>query len=377
LPFYEGEEIVDQIITPAVGEEEVQVTVETGIERNQWDSFVASHPHGHLLQSYEWGELYEFLGTRVYRLAAMRNGRMVGAMSLSVSAVPLPGPLAQLRLKWLYGCRGPIVEGPDSPALAALIEEAHKIARKEHAVVLRLEPNIVEGDLQFDEWLAAYRSHHFLANPISVHGRSSWMLDVRPDPKFLRTRFRKAWRQNIRIAEDMGVKVREAETLEDFEVYYRLLEETSRRDHFFIHSKAYHREILRKFVQQKRGALFIAEHEGEPVAAKLLIRFGDCCWDMFAGTTSKKPNLPKSHILQYQSILWARSQGCTFFDFRTIPEQPRPGEEMWGVYHFKKGFGGFPVRHMPTQDYIYRSLLYHLWRFSVKGKRLLRRLLHR
>jgi lipid II:glycine glycyltransferase (peptidoglycan interpeptide bridge formation enzyme) len=119
--------------------------------------------------------------------------------------------------------------------------------------------------------------------------------------------------------------------------------------------------------------LFLAIHHGKAVAARMVIRFGDTCLDMFGASSSEDRGFPKTHILQYRCIQWAKSKGCSFFDFRTIPESLDGNEEMYGVYHYKKGFGGFSRLHMPTQDSIYRPLIYNLWHMLVVQKRALRR----
>src|SRR5216683_5031689 len=93
------------------------ITIAEITDREQWDGFLTSQPRGHLLQSYDWGELNRYLGGRMFRLGALENGRVNGAMRLTVSPVPAPG----LRFNWLYCSRGPTVACPDSPALAALI----------------------------------------------------------------------------------------------------------------------------------------------------------------------------------------------------------------------------------------------------------------
>src|SRR2546421_11332471 len=97
-------------------------------DREQWDGFLTSQPRGHLLQSYEWGELNTYLGGRVYRLGALDGARLVGTMSLTVSPVPfpLPGP----RPCWLYSSRGPTVEPKHFDAMADQIDHAHTIARR-------------------------------------------------------------------------------------------------------------------------------------------------------------------------------------------------------------------------------------------------------
>jgi peptidoglycan pentaglycine glycine transferase (the first glycine) len=343
----------------------MSITIQEITDKEQWNSFLLSQPRGHLLQSYEWGELNKYLGGQIYRLGALENGRMIGSMMLTLS--PVAG---RLPFNWLYSSRGPTVESPDSPALSALIEYAQKmLAKRLRAVVLRLEPNIADDDPAMEQWLAAYRALGFQTNPYAVHGRRSWVLDIRPSAEELLAKFKMTWRQNVRSAERKGVVIREATSEADFDSYYDLLKLTSERDAFFIHSKDYHQEILRQFSEKGDAVLYLAEHEGEPIAAKVLIRFGDWCWDMFGATSNKKRNLKPAYLLQYRCIQWAQAKGCSYFDFRTIPEILEPGEEMWGVYEYKKGFGGFSRLNIPTQDYIYRPVIYSIWRKSVEIRR--------
>ena len=70
-------------------------------DKAQWNSFLTSQLRGHLLQSYEWGELNQYLGGRIHRLGAMENGRITGTMMLTVSPVPIPLPVPGVRFNWL------------------------------------------------------------------------------------------------------------------------------------------------------------------------------------------------------------------------------------------------------------------------------------
>jgi peptidoglycan pentaglycine glycine transferase (the first glycine) len=114
---------------------------------------------------------------------------------------------------------------------------------------------------------------------------------------------------------------------------------------------------------------FLAEHDGEAIATKMLIKVGDWCWDMFGGSSNQKRNLKATYLIQYQCFLWAKEHGCSFFDFRAIPNVLKPGEEMWGVYEFKKGFDGFSRLVINTQDYVYKPLIYKAWNASIEMRR--------
>lgn len=344
----------------------MSITIQQMTNKEEWNGFLLGQPRGHLLQSYEWGELNKYLGGQIYRLGAFENKRMVGSMLLTLA--PVAG--RRVPLNWLYSSRGPTVESPDSPALAALLEYARKmLAKPTHAIALRLEPNVADDDPAQEKWEAAYRALGFQVNPYAMHGRRSWVLDIRPSAEELLAKFKMTWRQNVRSAERKGVVIREAENAADFDAYYDLLKLTSERDAFFIHGKDYHQEIQRQFSDKGDVVLYLAEHEGEAIAAKVLIRFGDWCWDMFGATSNNKRNLKAAYLLQYRCFQWAQAKGCSYFDFRTIPEILEPGEEMWGVYEYKKGYGGFSRLNIPSQDYIFHPVIYSAWRKSVEVRR--------
>jgi lipid II:glycine glycyltransferase (peptidoglycan interpeptide bridge formation enzyme) len=67
-------------------------------------------------------------------------------------------------------------------------------------------------------------------------------------------------------------------------------------------------------------------------------------------------------------MLWAQEQGCTSYDLWGVPDEAGKGEEdmeevlkrggLWGVYRFKRGFGGRILRHSPSYDFVYSPLLY-------------------
>jgi lipid II:glycine glycyltransferase (peptidoglycan interpeptide bridge formation enzyme) len=69
-------------------------------------------------------------------------------------------------------------------------------------------------------------------------------------------------------------------------------------------------------------------------------------------------------------MLWARERGCTSYDLWGIPDEAGEDEEdmeevlgrggLWGVYRFKRGFGGKVVRHSPSYDYVYSPVPYWL-----------------
>lgn len=57
-----------------------------------------------------------------------------------------------------------------------------------------------------------------------------------------------------------------------------------------------------------------------------------------------------NHLLQWEAMRWAQEQGCVIYDMWGAPDELEESDPMWGVYRFKRGFGGEFVRHIGAWD---------------------------
>lgn len=324
-------------------------------DRSQWDGFVSQAQTGHLMQSYQWGELLKRDGRRIRRVGVLEEGQLVATALVQFAPLPYVGT------PWLYVLRGPVIDNPASPALPAIINALHQIARRERAIMLKIEPHVEEGT---PGWREALRGLGFRPNPIPAHVRRSWLLDIRPGEQKLLADMKRSWRYNIKVAERSGIEVRASSAPGDIEAFYRLYQQTSQRDDFTILPLKHYTDILALFGDDAR--LFLAEYQGKPLVGHLLIRYGEWCWDVFGATAEAHRNLKPGYLLHWKTFLWAKEQGCSLYDFRGIPEVLEPGEEMWNVYEYKRGFGGFSRLSLATHDYVYRPLLY--WPFTLASR---------
>jgi peptidoglycan pentaglycine glycine transferase (the first glycine) len=334
--------------------------VEIIADRERWNRFVESCPTGNITQTFEWGELGGHLGSAALRLGAVENGELTGAMLVIAEQAPL------LRRPYLYAPRGPVVADSSSPALAALVAAAEREARQHGGFMLKVEPNVEHGD---QGWLAALARLGFQRNPYATHPRRSWVLDIRPDEEALLAGMKDKWRYNIRLAGRKGVQVREGGSPEDVDTFYRIYEETARRDGIFIHEKQHYADFLRLYGERDAAVLLIAEYEATPIAALIAVRCGPVATYMFGASSNQHRNRMPNHLLQWTAIRWAKAHGCTLYDFRAIAEVLEPTEDMYSLYTYKQGFGGYSFLALETHDRVYSAPLYWLYRRTLKLKR--------
>jgi hypothetical protein len=104
-----------------------------------WNKFVAQQLGQYSYQTFEWGEYLNRHGHIIFRLGAFVEEQLTGVMLLAITSVPLAVPFSLLNLKWMYCYQGPCVTGEHPGVLEALLAEAHAIAKREQAVMMRVE----------------------------------------------------------------------------------------------------------------------------------------------------------------------------------------------------------------------------------------------
>ncbi len=330
-------------------------------DREQWNNFVVTSACCNITQSYEWGELAPHLDVEAMRIGVIDdNEALCAAMLVLIAQAPV------LRRTYFYAPRGPVIDEADSPAMTVLLNFVKVEARKRGAFMLKVEPSVPDGDAQ---WLAALHKRGFRPNPYATHVRHEWVLDIRPDKKDILAGMKEKWRYNVRLAERKGVTVRQGQGQSDLDTFYTLYETTSERDQFFIHNKAHYEDVMRLYSEGDRTALFLAEYQGQAIAGIIVLRLGRWSWYMYGASSNEQRNLMPNHLLQWHGIQWAKSHDCWYYNFRGIPDVLEEGQELWGVYVFKRGFGGYPLSFLETHDLVYQPLTYGIYRRLLEIKR--------
>jgi len=327
----------------------------------QWNDFVAASECCNITQSYEWGELAPHLGAEAMHVGVVdEDGKLRAAMLTLISPIPV------LKQPYFYAPRGPVIDDPASPAMNVLLNFVKAEAHKRRAFMLKVEPSVPDGDTR---WLSALQKRGFRSTPYASHVRSEWVLDLRPDETTLLAGMKEKWRYNIRLAGRKGVIVRQGQGQADIDAFYRLYQVTSDRDQFFIHQKSHYEDVMRLYGKDDRAVMLLAEYDGRLIAGIIVLRLGRWSWYMYGASGNEQRNLMPNHLLQWTGMQWARTHGCWYYNFRGIPDILEESQELWGVYVFKRGFGGYAIRSLETHDLAYQPLIYGAYRRLLDVKR--------
>jgi lipid II:glycine glycyltransferase (peptidoglycan interpeptide bridge formation enzyme) len=194
------------------------------------------------------------------------------------------------------------------------------------------------------------------------------VVDISPPLDDVIASMKSKTRYNIRLAAKKGVQVIEGGP-GDFDRWYAIYQETSRRDRIGIHSRAYYRGLFdaaRAYPGEARPCvkLLLATHEGDLLAGNIVAFWKKRAAYLYGASSGEKRNLMPTYALQWEAIRLAREAGCISYDLYGVPPQPDPGHPMFGLYQFKTGFSETVLQRWGSWDVPSRPLLYRLYRVA-------------
>ena len=308
------------------------------VSLTDWNKFLAQHPHAHLLQTGEWGELKSAFGWKPERIVS-------GELGVQVLFRKLP-------LGFTIGYI------PKANIDRSLLSEIDKACRSNRAIFLKLEPDFW-ADEQLETWILELET-----SPHNIQPPRTLIVDIRGSEDEILARMKQKTRYNIRLAEKKGVTVR---AWDDIESFHKMMLLTGSRDGFGVHSLEYYRRAYELFHPKGMCELLVAEYEGKPLAALFVARNGQRAYYLYGASSDEERNRMPAYLLQWEAMKWAKARGCAEYDLWGVPDEDEATLEanfqsrndgLWGVYRFKRGFGGELKRAVQAMDRVYNPLLY-------------------
>lgn len=324
-----------------------------------WETFLETHPNAHILQTHTWGVLKHDFGWDVEQILSPTTNLQSATSGAQILFRRLP-----FGLTFAYLPRGPVGDNWDQlwPAVDA-------VCRKRGAIFLKVEPDLWETPDNIQQTPPG-----FITVSHTIQPPRTLIIDLRSDEQAILGRMKQKTRYNIRLAQKKGVTVRPSS---DFSAFQHLMELTGQRDAFGVHSLEYYQRVYRLFQPQCACELLLAEYEREPLGTVLVFRRGERAWYFYGGSSNRHRDRMPNYLLQWEAIRWAKKQGCIEYDLWGVPDADEATLEsqflqrsdgLWGVYRFKRGFGGEVRRLVGPWERVYRPALYHMYRWWMNRR---------
>jgi peptidoglycan pentaglycine glycine transferase (the first glycine) len=344
------------------------------VSLQEWKVFVQEHPKTHLLQSAEWGMLKEKFNWKVIRVIVGTAGAQILLRQI------FPG------VKLAYIPKGPVGMSwektiANNTSWNSLMNEIDAICHQENVLLLKIEPDtweIVEktsndGDITI-EAQTINPPNGFRRSTHAIQPRRTMIVDLSINEDLILGRMKQKTRYNIGLARRKNIVIHPSADVNGF---FHMMEETGARDQFFIHNQTYYQLAYDLFHPYGYCELLQADSQDIAIAGVMIFAFGDRSWYLYGASSNVHRNKMPSYLLQWEAMLWAKRKGCVEHDLWGVPDEKlsfledqftNRNDGLWGVYRFKRGFGGELRRSPDPWDRVYNPLLYNLYNWWIRRK---------
>ncbi|MCX5377186.1 peptidoglycan bridge formation glycyltransferase FemA/FemB family protein [Streptomyces sp. NBC_00091] len=171
--------------------------------------------------------------------------------------------------------------------------------------------------------------------------------------------FNQLWRRNIKKAEKAGVEVVQG-GYEDLPTWQHLYEITAERDKFRPRPLSYFQRQWTALNSEdpNRMRLYIAKHEGEPLAAATMLTVGQHVWYSYGASANHKREVRPSNAMQWRMLRDSYALGASVYDLRGISDTLDENDHLFGLIQFKVGTGGEAVEYVGEWDFPLNKMLH-------------------
>lgn len=402
------------------------------LESSEYEEYISKNKYTTFYQKEYWGKLKKDGGWN-YKLVGMKkNNKIVGATLLLFKNLPLG-------LKLFYSPRGFLIDYNDEELLKEFVLEIKEYVKKENGFILKIDPyveyktrdidgNVVEGGVDNSKVVENLKKlgfkHYGFNKDISKELQPRWMyvLDLKgktEDEIF--SNFSKHYRKTIRRTEKQGLVV-ERISKDKLMDYKKIMEHTSSRRDFIDRPYSYYENMYDKIgenliinvcyldtnlgiskfkdeIKKIEGYQDIKDYHlkdiedykkkielyesyqkkyGDkiPLAGTMSIVCGKEYLNLFGGAYEEFMHYDAQYLIKWHTMKEALNLGCEIYNFYGISGNfEKENNDMYGVYEFKRGFGGRVVELIGEFDLIISKPKYCLYNFMFKTYKIVKKII--
>jgi lipid II:glycine glycyltransferase (peptidoglycan interpeptide bridge formation enzyme) len=353
-----------------------------------WNQIISGFHNPSILQTSQWAAVKTQTGWEPYYLIwqtspaglEMRRSRTgqfdelhPSAAALILERSLLPG------ISVMYAPKGPLLaDWADRDCRERVLSDLESYGKQAGAIQLKIDPDLELGrgvpgeagsdpDPDGENFQAELAQHGWLYSSDQIQFRNTVLVDLLEEEDQILARMKSKTRYNIRLAGRKGITVRLG-TEADLAGLYKMYAKTSVRGGFTIREGNYYQTVWRTFLADNAASPddpsaqpLVAEYQGQPVAGAVIFKFANRAWYLHGMSLPEHSDKMAPHLIQWEAMRWAKSQGCTIYDMWGAPEKFDQSDSMWGVYRFKSGYGGEVVRTLGAWDFPAKPFYYGIY----------------
>jgi lipid II:glycine glycyltransferase (peptidoglycan interpeptide bridge formation enzyme) len=178
-------------------------------------------------------------------------------------------------------------------------------------------------------------------NGYEYEGWQNFLIDLKQSKEELWSHLKRDKKRAITKAKNKGVEIQEIIEKSLLSDFYDLVGETYTTRKIRLEDINFFEGIFDVLVRQKKAKFFLAKHEEEYIATRLVLTYKGVIYDWHAGSDKKFLSLYPNDLIVWHILKWGSENGFHTFDFGGAGKP----DDSSGWAEFKRRFGGKLVNY--------------------------------
>jgi lipid II:glycine glycyltransferase (peptidoglycan interpeptide bridge formation enzyme) len=328
----------------------------------QVTDYFTQNPHGSVFQSPSWVLATHANPRRSIAATAFEGNRPVFAALVEKSR--LPGT------PYHYGYihRGPVMD--DIDRAVALWPAFEKLMQREGICATTIQP-------QWEHNAAAVlidflKSRGYATATDSQSHANTLCIDLqRSTDEIFRKDLNSMRRGRIRKAIKLGIRTERVRSDAEMAAFWEMYRKMCDRKGIKYWSSEMFRRVYRYSQQHPDNCICLMGWlDGELIGGLIVLKHGNMA-EFTKGSSTSKPlsGVPKTELLHWEAILWAKSAGARFYDLGGITPGAEKGSQEWGINKFKSGFSKQQMQLFGPMEKVFHPAAYRIFHSLRKVKK--------
>lgn len=393
------------------------------ISNSEHNAFVENHINGDLCQLTAWANVKSKYWYSRRVAVADNNGILCGVALMLFRKIPFTSRTI------CYIPRGFVCDYNKKDIVSFILEEAKKIAIKERAILLSIDPVIERNqidDLKEYLLLLGFKHKGYTTGFVDNQPRFSMITSLPDTADKLFRSFSQRTRNSIKKGNryDLEFEVITSNLETTIHHFNKLMKTTGERDNFLIRDNEYFVKLLNSLGKEnaeliyvkmnlektkqvlanelnmivaEKAELFIKPSDDvafnrETKIRKLLVEIsklsnlkeiylsgailtfcGNKSYYLYGASSNDFRELLPNYFMQWNMMQRAINRKCTSYDFGGISGNINKNDPEYGLYDFKRRFNSRIVERIGQFDYILNPFYHSIYTITLKSIRLFRR----
>jgi len=301
----------------------------------EWDNFLIRSQMDHVLQSSVMGNVWNYISFKPVLVVAVESKDIVGGLMSHIwfgnnNFFPLYRPFSTYRSQY-----GPIVSNSNPKTrlllLQKILEFVHEEVEAQRLMQHTLSTHYTWGD-------SVFRDLGYKTVPNGL--RCTFIVNLQQSKESLWRSLDKDKRKGINKAEKEGVVIKEGINRETPRLFYNIHVKTANRLGILPDPYSFIEGIWKILVPNGYAKFLFAYFEDKLVAGSLFLIFNNKIYTYMSASLKEYHRVYPNNLLRWRMFEYGLENGIISCDLMGAPGPEQKNHSEYGLYIFKRGWGG-------------------------------------